>query len=92
MSVVNNKYRSIHYVTAAETYPGRLVVSSVIWSGMTTDGHTMTLKDTAGNIIVGPLESSSELEPITVEFPGGALFNGIEVDVLGSGVVDVILQ
>ena len=90
MTVVNNGSRSLHYATAGDVQTGRLILRSAVWSGMTTDGHTMTMKDSAGNIVAGPYESSANFNPIYISL-GGRSVNGLEVDVLGSGVVDVIL-
>ena len=90
--VVNNKWESLHFALAGDVQAGRLAVESITWSGMTTDGDTMTMKNSAGDIVFGPLESSTDFNPIVVTFPSGKLFNGLEVDILDSGVVDVVLR
>ena len=91
MSVVNNEWRSLHYGAAADTQAGRLVVKGFTWSGSTNATHTMAMKDTAGALIFGPITAGVIGQEITVSFGTPILLNGLEVDVLGSGVVDVFL-
>ena len=92
MSVVNNKWESLHFAAAADVQAGRMVISSFVWSGSTNATHTMTMKNSAGDIVCGPMVAGIIGQPIQVNFPEGKFVNGLEVDVLGSGVVDVYLR
>lgn len=90
MAVVNNSGYSLHYATAGDVQTGMMKVLGFTWTGATAT-HTMTFKDGAGNIWAGPFTMGASLQPIVVMFPQGMWVDGLEVDVLGSGVVDVFL-
>lgn len=97
MSVVNNKGRSLYYAAAGDVQTGRLVVQGFIWSGATTKTHVLTFKDSAGDIVWGPIlagglgVAGDTVMPIVIMFPVPREIHGLEVDVLGSGTVTVFL-
>jgi len=94
MAVVNNGGRSLYFAAAGDVQAGRLIVNSIIWSGATTETHTLTLKDSAGNIIWGPIiagAAGATGSPIAINFAKPQMFNGIEADVMGSGTLNIIL-
>lgn len=91
MAVVANSGYSLHFAAAGDNVAYSVSVLGFVWSGMDTGTHTMTFKDGDGNIWAGPFETNTTLNPIVVMFPRPMLVHGLEVDVLGSGVVDVFL-
>lgn len=92
MAVVNNNGVSLYYAAAGDVQTGRLVVSGFVWTGMSNAAHTMTFRDSAGNIWAGPFTTNATLNPVVVMFPRPRMVDGLEVDVLGSGVVTVFLE
>ena len=92
MSVVNNKGRSLYYAAAGDVQTGRVVVAGFSWTGATTAAHTLTFKDSAGDIVWGPFLINATLNDVNIMFPKAVSVNGLEVDVLGSGVVTVFLR
>ena len=91
MAVVNNRGRSLYFATAADVQTGRLKMQAFTWTGMTDAAHTMTFKDSAGVIVAGPFSTNATLNPVCISFPVPLAVDGLEVDVLGSGVVTVFL-
>lgn len=97
MAVVNNKGRSLYYAAAGDVQTGQLVVQGFIWSGATAKTHALTFKDSAGDIVWGPIlaggvtVAGDTTVPITVMLPKCIVVQGLEVDVLGSGTVTVFL-
>jgi dienelactone hydrolase len=91
MAVVNNLGRSLYYAAAGDVQAGRLVVAGFSWTGGTTAAHTMTFKDSAGDIVWGPFLLNATLNDVNIMFPRPVEVNGLEVDVLDSGVVNVFL-
>lgn len=88
MAVVRNAGYSLHYATAGDIAEGIQIVQGFIWSGATAGGN-LTFKNSAGEIVLGPFTAGNN--NLHVNFPRALTFNGLEVDVLSSGVVDVIL-
>ena len=97
MSVVSNKGRSLYYAAAGDVQSGTVVMQGFVWSGATTKTHTLTFKDTAGDIVIGPVitgglgVAGDVCVPMIVMFTKPIVTNGLEVDVLGSGTVTVFL-
>ena len=97
MAVVSNKGRSLYYAAAGDVQSGTVVMQGFVWSGATTKTHTLTFKDTAGDIVIGPIitgglgVAGDVCVPMVVMFTKPITTNGLEVDVLGSGTVTVFL-
>ena len=97
MAVVINKGYSLYYATAGDIQTGNVTVAGFVWSGATAKTHTLTFKDSAGNIVWGPIlaggvtVAGDTTVPIIVMFPKARIIPGLEVDVLGSGTVTVFL-
>ena len=94
--VVNNGY-SLYFAAAGDVQTGTVVAQGFVWSGATTKTHTLTFKNSAGDIVIGPILTSGlgvagDTAPaMVVMFPKPMSFRGLEVDVLGSGTVTVFL-
>ena len=97
MAVVNNNLYSLYYAAAGDIQTGRLMVQGFVWSGATAKTDTLTFKDSAGDIVWGPIlaggvtVAGDTTVPIVVMFPKPRMVQGLEVDVLGSGTVTVFL-
>jgi hypothetical protein len=91
MAIAYNRGYSIHYSAAGEVTTENVVMKGFAWTGSTNATHTMAMKDGAGNLVYGPFVAGIIGQPIVIMFPEPVQVKGLEVDVLGSGVVDVFL-
>ena len=92
MAAVRNR-NSIYCAAAGDVVTGSLILRGFIWTGSTNAAHTMTLKNGDGSqILWGPFTAGIIGQPLVVMFPCPIYTDGIEVDVLGSGTVNIILD
>jgi len=97
MAVVVNKGYSLYYAAAGDVATGRINVAGFLWSGSTAKTDVLTFKDSAGNIVWGPILSGGmgvagdTAVPICVMFPKPRVIPGLEVDVLTAGTVTVFI-
>lgn len=91
MAIVLNKGYSIHYSAAGENVSTTVIAQGFTWTGSTDAAHQLTFKNSAGDIVLGPFTAGIIGEPLVVIFKKPLRFKGLEVDVLGSGIVDVLL-
>lgn len=80
---------SLHYDAAGEVTSDTVYMKGFTWSGSTNAAHQLTFKDSGGSILLGPYTAGAIGNVIHRSFDPPLRCVGLEVDVLGSGVVEV---
>ena len=78
------------HTAAGDTSTGRLLVSQLIWSGSTTAGDDLVIKNGAGTVLLPVKSDGSSFQPIAWPF-GHVMIDGLETDVIDAGTVEYIL-
>jgi hypothetical protein len=91
MAVAIRTGNALYFAAAGDVDTRNLIVTGFTWTGMSDAAHTMTFKDGAGAVWMGPFSTNASLNPVVVTFSKPIKVSGLEVDVLGSGVVNVFL-
>ena len=89
MAVAVRTGAGAYFAAAGDVDTRTVIVQGFAWTGATTSTDTMTFKDGAGVVWLGPFSQTAVLAPIVVMLPEPKKVTGLEVDVLSHGVVNV---
>lgn len=86
---VTNAIGIIKMTAAADAVTGKMKIDFIRWVGATTAGHSLVLKDTAGNTIFESVADGANFidvhrVPIVVD--------GVDLDTMGSGTLYLYLN
>ena len=78
-----------YFATATDVDTRTVIVQGFSWTGATDASHTLAFEDGAGVAWLGPFSQNAVFAPLVVMFTRPIKVTGLEVSVLGSGVVNV---
>ncbi len=88
MAVTTVLGRYTQHTAADDVTTGRMHIKSVIWHGFTTKTHTLQIKDGDGTIIMPAVAcgATTDIDALFKIIPLDIWVDGVETDVLGSGI------
>jgi hypothetical protein len=89
MAAPTSNIYSLHYDTAGEVTANTVHMKGFHWTGATNAAHQLTFKDSGGSILLGPYTAGATGAVVHRSFDPPLRCVGLEVDVLGSGLVEV---
>ena len=92
--VSGNPWRFISTDVSSNPYTtDRLRVQTVRWTGCTTATHAVVLKNTAGRVVWQDAATSTDhVSESNLDQTPGQEWDGLIVDTLGSGTVEIYLK
>ena len=91
MAVTQSTTQIIRFAAAADAITTKVYIQKIRWVKPTTAAHSLIIKDTAGTVMLDATASAANVDQEYDFRLQPLLADGVSIDTLGSGKVDIYI-